>query len=473
MQGEHKLTFIGAALEVTGSCHLLESNGKRILMDCGMLQGATAAKKIERSKFDFDPGSIDMVVLSHAHLDHSGALPKLVSGGFNGPIYCTVGTCKLLRVLLEDSLHLYLQDLERQNLRRRRAGRSKLERAYSKADVEKVMRLCEPLHYKVQHEIVPGIKLLMLNAGHILGSSIVRLCLSGNKDERILVFSGDLGNTDTTLMPNPETVDQADVVLLESTYGDRNHRPKPDTLAEFEEVLKAAEADEGNVLIPAFAVGRTQELLFHLGCLYQQGKLEGWRVYLDSPMATEVTRIYDECIAALDPNDIKRIHASGNRSLKQFLPCLTISRTVEDSVAINQVESRAIIIAGSGMCTGGRIRHHFKHRIWRRNTHIIFVGFQADGTFGRRLIDGEKNIKLYGQEMKVKAQLHTIGGFSAHAGQDQLVDWVADIKGHSTDRAKVCLIHGEQRAIVELSNQLLARKNIDAHIGVKGCSILF
>jgi metallo-beta-lactamase family protein len=464
-----KVTFKGAALEVTGSCHLLKAMGKLILFDCGMRQGGGAARKVNNEDFDFDPASIDMVVLSHAHLDHSGALPKLVSGGFKGRIYATNGSQKLLPIMLHDSYRLYERDNELRNIKRKRQGRKTKELKYTLSDVEDTLSQLYAIPYQQSKSISPGIELKFLDAGHILGSAIVELVVSDGERSKTMVFSGDLGNSDTSLMYDPTAVEHADLVLLESTYGDRNHRNQGETLAEFKAVINQAAKESGNIMIPAFAVGRTQELLFQLGYMYQQGELDGWQVFLDSPMATSVTKIYDQCIATLDRKDTGLMKAYGSMTLEQFLPCLTISETVDDSIAINDVKSKAIIIAGSGMCTGGRIRHHFKQRIWQKNSHIIFVGFQAQGTFGRRLLERPKTVKFFGKKLAVNAQIHTIGGFSAHAGQDKLVEWAKQFKG----KPKFCLVHGEQSAIIELRDQLLMRADIVAEIAVEGASVYF
>lgn len=464
-----KITFKGAALEVTGSCHLLETMGKRILFDCGMRQGGSAAKKVNNNDFDFDPATIDIVILSHAHLDHSGALPKLVNAGFKGMIYATDGTKKLLPIMLHDSFRLYERDNIQRNTKLARQGRKPEALKYQLKDVEDTLSQTYAIPYRQPHKIAPGLELQFYDAGHILGAAIVELGITDGKQSKTFVFSGDLGNADTSLMHDPTELQHADLVLLESTYGNRNHRNQIETLEEFKAVIELAEKENGNIMIPAFAVGRTQELLFQLGSMYQQGELQGWRVFLDSPMATSVTKIYDQCIATLDKSDTDVMRHYGSMTLEQFLPCLTISESVEDSMAINNVTSKAIIIAGSGMCTGGRIRHHFKQRIWQKNSHIIFVGFQAQGTFGRRLIERPKKVKFFGQEMVVKASIHTIGGFSAHAGQDQLVVWAKNFEG----KPKFCLVHGEQEAIVELRDQLLMRANIDAEIAVEGASVYF
>lgn len=464
-----KITFLGAALEVTGSCHLLEANGKRILLDCGILQGGSAARRVNGNDFEFAPESIDLVVLSHAHLDHSGALPKLVSAGFNGPIHCTQGTAKLLPILLEDAFRLYERDVDQRNTRYRRSGRELIELEYEAKHVEQVLSLLQTSAYHHQTQISDGIELTFHDAGHILGSSIVEIQIKQGELSKTLVFSGDLGNPDTSLMIEPEILHKADLVLLESTYGDRNHRDHHETLIEFEQIIRAADKEKGSILIPAFAVGRTQELLFTLGCLYQEGKLKGWRVFLDSPMASAVTQVYNLCLAKLDKKDTAYMRQYGSMTLQEFLPCLTVSESVEESMLINECEANAIIIAGSGMCTGGRIRHHFKRRIWQANTHIIFVGFQAQGTVGRTLVDGAKNLKLFGQEMVVNAQIHTVGGFSAHADQQQLISWAK----HFPDSTKFCLVHGEQSAVIGLREQLRQQANIDAEIAVKGASVYF
>lgn len=463
-----KISFLGAALEVTGSCHLLESNGKRILLDCGMHQGGSAFSRND-GEFDFEPSSIDMVVLSHAHLDHSGALPLLVAQGFNGPIFCTEGTSKLLPILLEDAFRLYERDVFHRNTRFKRAGKPEVEIQYQYSDVEQVLSLVRTSRYQQPFHISDGVQLQFYDAGHILGSAIVELQIKHQGLSKTLVFSGDLGNPDTALMYDPVELNQADVVLMESTYGDRNHRSHTETLAEFESIIKAADREDGNILIPAFAVGRTQELLFALGCLYQEGKLEGWQVFLDSPMAKAVTNVYNQCMSRLDQKDTAVMRQYGSMSLQAFLPCLTVSESVEESILINERKSKAIIIAGSGMCTGGRIRHHFKQRIWHENTHIVFVGFQAAGTIGRKLVDGEKRMKFFGEEMVINAQIHTVGGFSAHAGQNELVKWAKAFAG----KPKFCLVHGEQKAIVALRDELLLRADIDAEIAVKGASVYF
>lgn len=469
-----KLHFLGAAQEVTGSCYLLETHGKLILLDCGLHQGGDApvqksrilSDALAQEDFAFSPSEIDAVVLSHAHLDHSGLLPKLVHEGYRGPIHCTGGTAKLLKVLLEDSAHLYLKDLEYDNLCLARQGkRRKLKPAYTLDDVATVLQRCRAHGYRSPSEIFPGLRLTFHDAGHILGSSIVEIAIDHDGEEKRLVFSGDLGNPETSLMKNYDTLTKADVVLLESTYGDRDHRPMQDTLTEFEEILLEAEQSGGNILIPAFAVGRTQELLFHLGKLYHEGKLKNWHVFLDSPMGQAVTEIYSHCLQHLDKADVALITGKHpqritQHTLQRFLPNLTITESVEDSMHINQMTEGAIIIAGSGMCTGGRIRHHFKHRLWYKNTHVIIIGYQARGTLGRMLVDGAKRIKLFSQVIAVKAKIHTLGGFSAHAGQADLLKWASAFK----NKPRFFLVHGETNSMEKLASALWQRHHISAEI---------
>ena len=465
MTKRHKITFHGAAQEVTGSCHLLETGGKRYLLDCGINQG----EQSEQQEFAFDPASIDAVILSHAHLDHSGMLPRLVKGGFKGPIYATPGTERLLKILLEDAVNLYLRDLEYDNLRRQRAGKEPQLPLYEKRDVDRTLDLVVPHDYGEPLQVEKGIQLRYYDAGHILGSAIVELVLGEGDECKTLVFSGDLGNPDTSLMPDPTKLKKADLVLMEGTYGDRDHRSFEDTIAEFEDILNQAAERGGNLLIPAFAVGRTQELLFQLGILYHKGRLNGWQVFLDSPMGEAVTEVYDRMRSHWHAKDRALMQSYASRTLKEFLPCLTITASVEESMQLNRIKSGAIIIAGSGMCTGGRIRHHFKQRLWQKNTHVLFVGYQAQGTLGRILVNGVKNIKLFGQELLVRAQIHTLGGFSAHAGQSQLLDWAAAFES----QPRFFLVHGEPKALVTLAEALWREHQIEATVAVKGAGVLF
>lgn len=464
------ITFYGAARQVTGSCHLLESPAVgRILLECGMHQGGDAVERIGKEQFDFKPSTIDAVVLSHGHLDHSGMLPKLVHEGFNGPIYCTPATQGLLKILLEDSWGLYQRDLEHGNLRRERSGKKLRKPEYTEVDVKKALRLCEPVPYKTSHELSASAKLCFHDAGHILGAAIVELTLTEDGREKRLVFSGDLGNADSALMNDPASLSRADVLMMEGTYGDRDHRDMGNTLDQFATILGDAWRRGGNVMIPAFAVGRTQEVIYHLGCLHQQGKLDNWTVFLDSPMAIDVTQVYDNWLHIMDSEDVRCLTQAGRDSLEEFLPKLRLSDTTEQSMAINRIESGAIIIAGSGMCTGGRIRHHFKRRIWKDNNTIVFIGFQAQGTLGRLLVDGAKKIKMFGDDFVVRASIETLGGFSAHAGQKELIEWATNF----SPKPRTILVHGENDALEALAAKLMADHDIDCEIPSQGDSIEF
>lgn len=448
-----KLTFHGAIEGVTGSMYLLQTQNSKILLDCGLFQGRREEEAKNTEFFPFDVKELDAVVLSHAHLDHSGRLPLLISHGYRGLIYMTRPTCDLIDVLLKDSASLQERDAEWENKRRRRSGKEDVKPLYNLDDVEETLGYCEGVKYYQEITLTNDIKIKFLDAGHILGSAIVEVYITENDVEKKLVFSGDLGNSQAALLRDPDVVDSADILLMESTYGDRDHRSMDDTLTEFESVLDEAQQNGGNILIPSFAVGRTQEIIFRLGELYQKGKLHRQAVYLDSPMAIAVTEIYhryqnvynNEDSAAIE--DQSNVEESKSKSLHTFLPILKYSSSTEDSMKLNCIDSGAIIIAGSGMCNGGRIRHHLKHNLWRKQSHVIFVGFQAVGTPGRRLVDGATNMRIVGEDIKVRAQIHTLGGFSAHASQTQLIQW---LNGFTKKRPKLFLVHGEETAKLTL-----------------------
>lgn len=463
------IKFLGAAQEVTGSCHLLHSASfGRILLDCGMHQGGDAVERLPQEWFGFNPTEIDAVILSHAHMDHSGLLPKLIHDGFRGPIYCTPSTQELLEIMLRDAVGLYERDLERENLHRERRGQPPIPPEYTLVDVEKVLRACAARPYG--HVFAVGeASVTFYDAGHILGSAITEIRFEEQGQAKTLVFSGDLGKRGAVLMNDPTTLSQADVVLMEGTYGNRDHRSIDATVVQFEEILRDAWRRGGNVIIPAFAVGRTQELLFYIGLLAHQGKLDDWQVILDSPMAIAVTHIYDRWLEELDGTDIKPLRESDKNTLREFIPRLHLSATVEQSMAINNIKRGAIIIAGSGMCTGGRIRHHIKQRIWDKHNTMVFVGFQARGTLGRVLVDGAKRIKLFGDEFVVNARIETLGGFSAHAGQSELIAWISNF----TSQPRVALVHGEPEALDALAEKLWRDRRIKAEAPVHGQSWVF
>ncbi len=441
-----ELTFIGGVGQVTGSCHLLETEQGKILLDCGMYQGGREADKRNAADFPFDAGTIDAVILSHAHLDHCGRLPRLYQQGFRGRVYLTEGSFYLLDLMLKDAASLQKRDVAWENKRRERKGKKPVEVLFTLEDVNALLALRQSFEYGVEFDVIPGVKAKFSEAGHILGSAVVSVTLNEHGKQKKLVFSGDLGNPNSPLLRDPQTVTEADLLLLESTYGDRDHKPLEPTLDELRIILQQAMQSGGNVIIPAFAVERTQDLIYWLGKLYQQGDLLQQKVYLDSPMAISASRIYEQYTYLFnnDDPDFKRLAKKGWQA---WLPNLVYSESTEDSMAVNQIDGGAIIIAGSGMCTGGRIRHHLKYNLWRRNAHIIMVGFQAQGTLGRDLINGKKNLNLLSSEIRVAATIHTLGGLSAHADQTQLLAWAGQFNEPKPD---LFLVHGEQNAALSL-----------------------
>ncbi|HSN18980.1 MAG TPA: MBL fold metallo-hydrolase [Gammaproteobacteria bacterium] len=456
-----RVRFLGAAGEVTGSCHLVEWAGHRILLDCGLFQGSPAQELRNHQAFPFDPASIDAVILSHAHLDHSGRLPSLVRQGFRGPIYAHAATRDLARIMLLDAAELARRDAESAA----KHGRSRTpatEPLYGPVDVERCLDRFHALMYGKRAEVLPGLNCRLQDAGHILGAAITELWFEGDGEPRKLVFSGDLGSQQGFIMPPPVRIEDSDCVILESAYGDRRHRSAESTLAELGQIIAAARAAGGNILIPAFSVGRTQELLFVLGRHHEEWGLKDWVVFLDSPMAIEATAVYVHHAALLAPKA-----ADLGRAAAFSFPGLHCTPTTGESIAINRVSGGAIIIAGSGMCSGGRILHHLKQRLSHRNTHLVFVGFQAAGTLGRRLVEGAREVTLWGESVPVAAQVHTVGGLSAHADQEALCHWYAGFK----DRPRVAVVHGEPQASTALAAELRRRFGCPVTIPARGDSL--
>ena len=451
-----RVHFHGAAGEVTGSMHLVEAAGRRILLDCGMIQGGREAEARNFAPFPFDPASIDALVLSHAHIDHIGRVPRLVWQGFSGPVFIQRAGADLLPVMLLDAASLAENDADREN-RRRRPGEPEAMPLFTREDVHAVLEQVQPLDYGTRTAILPGVEIAFRDAGHILGSSIVELWADGRK----LVFSGDLGPAGTPILRDPETVREADLVLMESTYGDRNHRDRLDTVHEFGELLERAWNERGKVLIPAFAVGRSQELLYWFARHWDEWGLSRWRIFLDSPMAAKVVTVYERHQELFDA-EARRVWQG--RPTPFTLPNLHITESTEASMAINRLENGAIVIAGSGMANGGRILHHFRHNIDRRGTHVAFVGYQSEGTLGRRLVDGAKWVRIHGGDYRVNARIHTIGGLSAHTDQRGLIAWYEGFEG----RPPLVLVHGEDRAREALAGELGERHGTDVRLARPG-----
>lgn len=427
-----QLTVLGRPGEVTGSCHLVECGQSRVLLECGLYQGSPELEALNAEPFPFDPASLDAVVLSHAHLDHVGLVPKLVSEGFCGSIYATEPTRKLAAILWMDAVNL--QHFE-----------AKPE-LYDMDDVDAAWQQIRTVRYGHRFEVAPGMWVCLHDAGHILGSATVELTVSLDKRASTIVFSGDLGNRQAALMPPPKSLTSADVVILESTYGDREHAPMAQTLAQLETILDDTYRAGGNVLIPCFAVARTQEVLFRLGALYRRGRLSQHTVYLDSPLAIMATEIYEQHVGWLAEADREALRRAGAETFRAWLPPLRYAHTTEASKRINEVEGGAIILAGSGMCAGGRVLHHLRRHLGDARHRVVLVGFQAPGTLGRALQDGADRVRLFGEEQSVAARVHYLGGFSAHAGQRQLLEWLSPLEREPV----LYLVHGEIGALQAL-----------------------
>jgi metallo-beta-lactamase family protein len=425
-----------------------------VLLECGLVQGKRDDEERNREPFPVPPAEVDAVVLSHAHIDHSGRVPLLVKQGFQGPVYTQRATRALCGIMLPDSGYLNEKDAEWENRKRRGKNSSLVKPLYTRADAEACLSRFRGIDYEENPEIVPGLSIRFRDAGHILGSAIVEMTYSKGDNTRKLVFSGDLGYRDAPVMDPPEKIRSADIVLMESTYGDRLHRSHDETLKELGDVFHKAKAAGGNILIPAFAVGRTQDLLFLLARHYDEWGLRDWKIFLDSPMAISATETYSQHRNLYDA----RLFEPNARRPK--LPNFFMTRSTEESMAINRLQSGAIIIAGSGMCSGGRILHHLKNNIWRPENHVVIVGFQAYGTLGRRLVDGAEEIRLWGDSYRVRSEIHTIGGLSAHGDQADLLDWY----GSFENRPPVYLVHGEPKAQASLTAEL--RKQYQSEVTI-------
>ncbi|WP_203434341.1 MBL fold metallo-hydrolase RNA specificity domain-containing protein [Nitrosococcus halophilus] len=443
-----QIQFLGAAGEVTGSCHLVQVGEKKILLDCGLIQGRPKDEARNREPFPFDPETIDAVVLSHAHIDHSGRLPLLIKSGYSGPVYTHRATADLCRTMLRDAGFLSEKDAEWENRKRERKGLPLVEPLFTIQDVEAALGQFKELDYGRQQTILPGVSIRLSDAGHILGSAVTELWLSQNGQVRKLVYSGDLGRSGMPILADPTPIQDADLVVMESTYGNRLHRTWVQTLTELKGIFNDTLTNgKGNILIPAFAVGRTQEILYLFAKYYEEWGLERWYIFLDSPMAAEATDTYARNSQLFDRESSEMWRRHQEHSL---LPNLRFTRTAQESMQLNKIRSGAIIIAGSGMCDGGRIKHHLKHNAWRKDCHIIITGYQASGTLGRSLVDGAKYIKLWGETIRVAASVHTVGGLSAHADQAGLMNWYAHFQG----RPPLVLVHGEAVAAEGLAKRL-------------------
>lgn len=437
-----KIKFCGASEGVTGSCHLISTEEHKILLDCGQFQGGKAMEAMNREAFPFTPEEIECVVLSHAHIDHCGRLPLLVKRGFRGQIYCTDATADLLEVMLRDSAYIHEKDAEAQSRKNARKGKPPVEPLYTIKDAEAALTLVKPVLYDQLIEINPEIKIVFNDAGHILGSAITELWITEAESTSKIVFSGDLGVMNRPILRNPTKIKKADYVIMETTYGNRIHEPNATSIDQLIKITIDTVKRGGSVIIPSFAVGRTQELIYQFNLFYEEHPeyrqyLENVNVYIDSPMATTATEVFKRNAQVFDEETKARI-LSGDNPLD--FKNLKFTRNTADSQMLNNDKTPKVVISASGMCEAGRIRHHLKHNLWDSRNSIVFVGYQAEGTLGRLLIEGAKEVKLFGETVVVKAEIHNLEGFSGHADQKGLFEWISSFEKKPK---QVFLVHGE------------------------------
>ena len=438
-----KIKFCGASSGVTGSCHLLTTENHKILLDCGQFQGGKAQEALNAEPFPFDPAEIECVVLSHAHIDHCGRIPLLVKRGFKGKIYCTDATADLLDVMLKDSGYIHEKDAERQNRKALRAGKPMVEPLYTYNDAVDSLQYVEPVLYDQLIELNDNMKIAFNDAGHILGSAITELWITEDGKESKIVFSGDLGMMDRPILRDPTIIKKADYVIMETTYGNRNHPENSTSINQLLDIVLKTIKRGGNVVIPSFAVGRTQELIFEFNKFYEEHseyrtQLDKVKVYVDSPMATTATEVFRKNAQVFD-EETKAYIMRGDNPLD--FKNLKFTRTTAESQALNMDKNPKIIISASGMCEAGRIRHHLKHNLWDPRASVIFVGYQAEGTLGRILVEGTKDVTLFGEAVHVNAEIYNLEGFSGHADQNGLLAWIS---GFQKKPKQVFLVHGEE-----------------------------
>jgi metallo-beta-lactamase family protein len=446
-----RVEFLGGVRTVTGSATLLEQDSLKWLVDCGMFQGG---KELEKRNWKIQPyraKDMSFILLTHAHIDHSGLIPKLVKEGFRGKVICTKATRDLCEVMLQDSGRIQEMEAEWQNRKGKRAGKGEAIPLYTAKDAEKSLRCFQPVSYGEIVQLAEGVKVRFQDAGHILGSAIIEIWIQEEGEEKKLVFSGDLGNFDQPIVRDPSIIEEGDVLWLESTYGDRLHKSREETVQELLKIVQEAISHRAKVVIPAFAVERTQDIIYTLGQSIRSGTLPPIPVYIDSPLAISATEIFKKNSDCFD-QETQKILSGGENPLE--IPGILYTRTTEESKAINEDPRPGIIVSASGMCDSGRIRHHLKHHLWREESHIVIIGYQAEGTLGRRIVDGAKTVRLFGEEIAVKAHIHTLGGFSAHADRKGLLDWISHLRN---PQMEVLINHGEEKISMGLS-QLVSER---------------
>ena len=439
------IKFLGAAMSVTGTCHLITTDKYKILLDCGQFQGSKALEELNEKEFGFDPLEIDFMLLSHAHIDHSGRIPLLVKRGYKGKIYCTDATADLAEIMLKDSGYIHEKEAEWTSRKAERSGKPKVEPLYTLEDAERSVQYLEPVIYGQLLEINPDVKVRFSDAGHILGSSIVELWINEGEHVTKVVFSGDLGVKNKVILRDPTTIAEADYLIMETTYGDRVHESNTDSLKKFFDIILKTIRRGGTVVIPSFAVGRTQELIYHLHMFYEdhaglKQELDKLMVYVDSPLATSATEIFRRNAQVFD-DETREYILKGDNPLD--FKNLIFTRTSDESRALNFNPNPKIIISASGMCEAGRIKHHLKHHLWESKDSIVFVGYQAEGTLGRSIVNGDKDVSIFGEKIHVNAEICNLEGFSGHADRDDLLDWLG---AFLTPPKKIFLVHGEENS---------------------------
>lgn len=440
---EMKIRFLGATTTVTGSCHLITTNSHKLLLDCGLFQGNKEIERLNEEEFDFDPSEIEFLILSHAHIDHSGRIPLLVKRGFKGKIYCTDATADLLEVMLKDSASIQERETEWKNRKNQRSGKPLVEPLYTMKDAEEALKYVVPVMYDQLVELHESIQIVFNDAGHILGSAIIELFITENNDVSKIVYSGDIGMKNRPILRNPTLIKKADYVIMETTYGNRVHEDNSDSIKRLIDIVLKTIKRGGNVIIPSFAVGRTQELIFEFNRFYEENsayryELKDVKVYVDSPMAISATEVFRKNAQVFD-KDTRDYILRGDHPLD--FPNLVFSRTAEESVALNTDPNPKVIISSSGMCEAGRIKHHLKHNLWNPKSSIVFVGYQAKGTLGHSILKGDKRVSIFGEKIKIEAEIHNLEGFSGHADQNGLVQWLG---GFKMQPKKIFLVHGEE-----------------------------
>jgi metallo-beta-lactamase family protein len=461
------LGFYGAAKTVTGSNHMIEAAGKKILIDCGMFQGHDRQEEINFEAFPFNVSEIDAIILTHAHIDHSGRVPKMVKEGFTGPIVCTKATADLCGIMLPDSGYIQETEAEWKSRKRSRAGKAPVEPLYTYEDAVASLEYLTPYKYDVKIDLFEGVTVRFRDAGHILGSAFVEIWVKEGEEETKVVFSGDIGNKNLPILKDPNFIEDADYLVMESTYGNREHKPNENKVEKLLSAIKRTIKRGGNVIIPSFAVGRTQEIIYELHKYKEKYKedlefLSRVPVYVDSPLAISATEIFRQNLDCYDEE--ARMYVSNGDNPLDF-PGLKFTRTADESRELNEKDEPMIIISASGMCEAGRIKHHLKHNLWKKNSTVLFVGYQAEGTLGRRIIEGVKKVKILGEDISVNAEIESIEGYSGHAGQSGLVEFVERFE---TKPKKIFIVHGETDAQKSLSKLIREKFNIDTVIPERG-----